>query len=57
MSWLGFAMDVPETIICVDCGGTAHFLQLYEGEPPEADVAAYRCEDCHDRWDIELEDV
>ncbi len=50
-------MDVPETIICVDCGGTAHFLQLYEGEPPESDVAAYRCEDCHDRWDIELEDA
>jgi len=49
-------VPVPATIICVDCGGTCHRLSY---EPDEGfaagDVIAYRCADCHDRWDIELD--
>jgi hypothetical protein len=51
----------PPTITCVDCGGICHLLS-----PPfsdedghvgfrAGDIVAYRCEDCLDRWDIELE--
>ena len=44
---------VTPTIVCVDCGGTAHLLSY----PPEegwsaGDVVAYRCRDCLDRWDL-----
>ncbi|MFN0092001.1 MAG: hypothetical protein ACKVWR_17300 [Acidimicrobiales bacterium] len=44
---------MPETIVCVDCGGVAHRLSY----PPEegfrpGDVVAYRCADCRDRWDL-----
>ena len=47
-------MQVPEIITCVDCGGTCHLLTVMEDEDGNPQVAAYRCEDCHDRWDIEL---
>ncbi|MCU0270954.1 MAG: hypothetical protein MUF83_20235 [Acidimicrobiales bacterium] len=48
-------MDAPRTITCVDCGGTAHLISYEPDEGWEpGDVAAYRCEDCNDRWDIEL---
>ena len=47
---------------CVDCGGTCHLLQPPvpgRGRRPSGsmagDIVAYRCEDCLDRWDIELE--
>ncbi len=46
-----------DTIICVDCGGTAHLIT----PPPEdgawyvGDITAYRCGDCRDRWDLVLE--
>jgi hypothetical protein len=53
-------VEAPATITCVDCGGTCHLLT-----PPfvdeesgvgfrAGDVVAYRCEDCLDRWDVEL---
>ena len=49
-------VSVPKTIICVDCGGTCHLLSY---EPDEGfvagDIVAFRCEDCVDRWDIELD--
>ncbi len=49
-------MPVSKTITCVDCGGTCHLLSY---EPDEGfapgDIVAYRCEDCVDRWDIELD--
>lgn len=50
-------MRIVEIITCVDCGGRAHLLSYapHEGWQP-GDVAAYRCEDCLDRWDIVLED-
>jgi hypothetical protein len=52
----GPAEPPTESIICVDCGGTAHLLTA----PPEdnlwlvGDVVAYRCSDCLDRWDLVL---
>lgn len=46
-------MEVPEKIVCVDCGQTAHRLTY----PPEegweiGDYVAYRCSGCNDRWDL-----
>jgi hypothetical protein len=43
----------PATIVCVDCGGTAHLLSFVpeDGFQP-GDVVAYRCADCLDRWDV-----
>ncbi|MCZ7524961.1 MAG: hypothetical protein M5U14_00355 [Acidimicrobiia bacterium] len=50
-------MDVPETIVCVECGGVAHRLTY---PPPEGfepgEVVAYRCEDCLERLDVVLEE-
>jgi len=51
----------PETIVCVDCGGVCHLLTRPFVEEngsvgfQPGDIVAYRCEDCLDRWDIELE--
>jgi len=51
-------MSVPETIVCVDCGGVCHLLTRRPADYPweSGDVAAYRCSDCLDRWDIIIED-
>lgn len=49
-------MEVPEQILCIDCGGTCHLLTVMDDADGVAVVAAYRCEDCLDRWDIELGD-
>ncbi|MEA1903257.1 MAG: hypothetical protein U9N56_07010 [Actinomycetota bacterium] len=48
----------PETIHCVECGGTAHLISfLPEDEQPEPGTAfAYRCSDCMDRFDMVWED-
>jgi hypothetical protein len=51
-------VDVPEHIVCVDCGGRCHRLSY----PPDegfipGDVIAYRCEDCLDRWDVVMDDI
>lgn len=50
-------MSAPPEIICVDCGGRCRLLS----HAPEdgfvgGDIVAYRCEDCMDRWDVELTD-
>jgi len=48
---------VDPIIVCVDCGGRCHLLSYEPHEGwEEGDVAAYRCEDCLDRWDIVLEE-
>ncbi|MCC5950897.1 MAG: hypothetical protein JJU45_02260 [Acidimicrobiia bacterium] len=49
-------MELPATIVCVDCGGVAHLLSYERPDEPFApgDVVAYRCEDCGDRWDLEV---
>ena len=50
-------MSAPATIVCVDCGGTCHLTSYEPDEGFEpGDVVAYRCEDCLDRWDVELTD-
>lgn len=49
-------MEPPETITCVECGGVCHLLTVMDDEDGAPVVAAYRCEDCNDRWDIELDD-
>ena len=50
-------MGVPDTIVCVDCGGTSHRSPL--GAPElgwqAGDVVTYRCRDCADVWYVELE--
>lgn len=59
----GGAVIAPETIVCVDCGGTCHLLTTpYEGHDGRigfraGDVVAYRCSDCLDRWDVELDET
>ena len=57
----GSEVLAPEQILCVDCGGTCHLLTRpyleedgSQGFRP-GDIVAYRCSDCLDRWDIELE--
>ncbi len=52
-------IEPPETIICVDCGGLCHLLSVRDdSEPSEPEgtslIVAYRCEDCLDRWDLEM---
>jgi len=51
-------MDIPDTIICVDCGQKARRMTL----PSEfgweiGDIVAYRCTGCNDRWDIVIEEL
>lgn len=51
-------VEVPETIVCVECRGTCHRL----GHPPpegyeSGDWVAYRCGDCMDRFDLEVPDA
>lgn len=50
-------MEVPDTIICVDCGQKARRMTL----EPEfgwemGDFVAYRCTGCNDRWDLVVEE-
>jgi hypothetical protein len=49
---------VPDTIVCVDCGGVCHLLSTPPPDDPfeAGDVVAYRCEDCMDRWDLVVPD-
>jgi hypothetical protein len=50
---------VPEPeIVCPDCGGKAGLVQLVgpEDEFEPGDIVTYRCADCHDRWDVVLDD-
>lgn len=45
--------DLPDTIVCVDCGGVCHRLTppfIDGGEV--GDLVSYRCSDCLDRWDL-----
>ena len=46
------------TIVCVECGGTAHLVQAADPESPyePGDVATYRCEECLDRFDLVVEE-
>lgn len=48
-------MEIPDTIVCIDCGQPARRLTP---EPEEGwqvgDSVAYRCTGCNDRWDMEI---
>ena len=48
------SIHVPEEIVCVDCGGPCHLLHKPPFQP--GDIVAYRCRDCLDRWDVEVQD-
>jgi DNA-directed RNA polymerase subunit RPC12/RpoP len=50
-------VEVDRVITCIDCGGRAHLIS-YEPEDgwTPGDVVVYRCEDCHDRWDLVVPD-
>ncbi len=50
-------VEVPEEIVCVDCGGPCYRLSFVpeDGFTP-GDVVAYRCRDCHDRWDLVIDE-
>ena len=51
----GMASPIPTTIRCVDCGGTCHVISFVElSDLSPGDIIAFRCEDCLDRWDIEV---
>jgi hypothetical protein len=46
--------DPPATIVCVECGGTAHLISyLPDDDRLEDDYpVAYRCSDCGERLDV-----
>jgi hypothetical protein len=52
-------VNIPTEIDCVDCGGLCHLISYQPDEDgfQPGDIVAYRCEDCLDRWDIELSDA
>lgn len=50
-------IEPPEVITCIDCGGVCHRTTA----APElgwqlGDLVTYRCRDCLDRWDLEVDD-
>jgi hypothetical protein len=51
-------MEVPATISCVECGGTAHRVSYepHEGFEP-GQIVAYACEDCSHRMDLVLDET
>jgi len=51
------AIPIAETIICVECGGTAHLLPRFPPDDPPrpGDIVPYRCEECMRRFDVVFE--
>ncbi len=50
-------MDVPDTIVCVDCGQEARRLTPVPEEGWSlGDSVVYRCTGCNDRWDLVVSD-
>ncbi len=51
----GRGVAIPTTITCVDCGGVCSLISYEPDEGWEpGDIVAFRCQDCLDRWDVEL---
>jgi hypothetical protein len=50
---------LAESIVCIECGGTAYLLTGFPpDDPPMAgDIVPYRCADCVDRFDIVVEEA
>jgi hypothetical protein len=60
-AWPGTTLppvEVDTLITCIDCGGRAHLLSYPPSERDwePGDLLTYRCEDCHDRWDLVVPD-
>ncbi len=50
-------MALPDTIVCIDCGGPCYRQPF---DPPElgwqpGDIVTYRCRDCTDFWYLEVD--
>jgi hypothetical protein len=60
MAWEDGTFVAEPRITCIDCGGVAHLLTHPPGPDDlpwaEGDLVVYRCEDCNDRWDLEVPD-
>jgi hypothetical protein len=58
MAWEDGSFVAEPEITCVDCGGVAHLLTKPPGPDDlpwaEGDLVVYRCQDCNDRWDLEV---
>lgn len=58
MGWVNGLFQPEPYIVCVDCGGKAGLLRGPPGpeDPPlePGEFLAYRCQDCNDRWDLEV---
>jgi len=50
---------LAESIVCVECGGTAYLLPIFPPDDPPmpGDIVPYRCADCVDRFDIVVEEA
>ena len=50
-------LPIAETIVCVECGGTAYLLTGFPPDDPPrpGDVVPYRCGDCWERFDIVID--
>ncbi len=48
-----------QTIVCIECGGTAHLLTGFPpDDPPQpGDVLPYRCSECMERFDMVLDEA
>lgn len=46
--------EPPDSITCVECGGTAHLLSFLPTEESleEGYPVAYACSDCNERFDL-----
>ena len=50
-------MELPEEIVCVDCGGRCYLGSKKPESGWKAEmVVFYRCNYCFDRWDIVIEE-
>jgi hypothetical protein len=50
---------LAESIICVECGGTAHLLTGFPPDDPPmpGDIVPYRCADCMERFDLVVDEA
>lgn len=55
LAYSTMTVEVPDTIVCVDCGYDCHRLtQEPEDGFDSGAIVAYRCSGCMDRWDVEF---
>jgi hypothetical protein len=51
-------VPIAERIACMECDGEAVLVQQLtdEDEIEPGDVLVYRCPDCHQRWDVVVDE-